>query len=165
MWLTEFEASLSKMTSKRRRTIGLISLGFLALFILFMILREVNKEVIVHDGYGFLPSWEEVRYDPTYIPLCVFSFMGSFLAGLFLLCDLLFCKHITFEHAPHFITVYCGMLHNTVYVDGKEADKLGPATYRNVVEVKLPSGVKAIVSFGRYHGRISYSDDAPSIDF
>lgn len=165
MWQKEFEAKLSKKTSKRRWTTGLICLGLLALFILFMTLREFTKEVIVHDGYIFLPAWEEVRYNSAYIPLCVFSFLGSFLAGIFLLCDFLFCKLYTFEHTPHFITVYRGMLHNTVYVDGKEADTLGPFTYRNVVEIKLPTGVKAIVSFGRYHSQISYSDDTPSVEF
>ena len=165
MWQTEFEAALSKKTSKRRWTSGLICLGLLALFILFMTLREVTKEVIVHDGYSFLPAWEEVRYNPVYIPFCVISIMGSIYAGIFLLVDFLFCQHRTFQHPPHSITVYRSMSHNIVYVDGKEVGKLGPFTYDHVIETKLPTGEKVIVSFSRYHARISYSDDTPSVEF
>lgn len=163
----EFEKQLSKADMKRRLIEGSLTLGFFIIFIISWSFREATKEVIVHQGYLFIPSWEEVNYDPIYLPFILLGVLGAMGSGCFLLSDCLFCKFAAVEKDSHYITLHRTLLHNVVYIDGKEVDRLGPFFISHVVETKLPGNVKVTVSFSRtvwFLAHISFSDDTPSVE-
>lgn len=167
MTQSEFEKQLSKADTKRRLIEGALTLVFFVIFIVSWSLREATKEVIVHEGYLFIPSWEEVNYDPIYLPFILLGVLGAIGVGCFLLSDCLFCRYETVEKDSHYITIHRTLLHNIVYIDGKEVDRLGPFFISHVVETKLPGNVKVTVSFSRTVwslAHISFSDDTPSVE-
>lgn len=166
MTQAEFEKELSCRQTKRRWLLGGLTLLFFAMFILFWILLEATKEVTVHGGTYF-PAWESVRYNHTFIYLLIFGLCGVFFCGISLIMDFLICGYKTIQKDQQYITVYRGMLHNFVYVDGKEKGRIGPFSVSHVVEVWLQSKVKVTVSFSRtiwLIAHISFSDHTPSME-
>lgn len=159
----DFERELSAKIRTRRLVTGCLALTCLAVFILFFILRESTKEVIVHEyGYSIIPSWTEVRYNNAYIPLIVLGLLGAMLSGSFLIMDFALCGYRTVHKDPYCVTIYRGMVHNAVYVDGQEKGHIGPFSHANVVEFWLPNQVRVTVSFSRvtwYMARVYFSDD------
>lgn len=161
----DFERSLSNRIITRRLITGCLALVFLALFILFFFLREASRTVIVH-GTGFsMISWTEVKYEDSYIPFIIISLIGGVISSIFLIVDLIMCGHKTIRKDQHCITLYRGISHNAVYVDGQEKGRMGPFSHSNVVEVWLPNRVRVTVSFSRsiwYMAHVSFSDDTAS---
>lgn len=161
----DFERALSKKIITRRLITGCLALVFLALFILFFFLREASRTVIAH-GTGFsMLSWTEVKYEDSYIPFIVISLIGGVISSIFLIVDLILCGYKTIRKDQHCITLYRGMSHNAVYVDGQEKGRMGPFSHSNVVEVWLPNRVRVTVSFSRvvwYLAHVSFSDDTAS---
>lgn len=161
----DFERSLSNRIITRRLITGCLALVFLALFILFFFLREASRTVIVH-GTGFsMISWTEVKYEDSYIPFIIISLIGGVISIIFLIVDLIMCGHKTIRKDQHCITLYRGISHNAVYVDGQEKGRMGPFSHSNVVEVWLPNRVRVTVSFSRsiwYMAHVSFSDDTAS---
>ena len=161
----DFERELSKKIITRRLITGCLALVFLALFLLFFFLRETSRTVTVHGtGYSML-SWTEVQYDDSYIPFIVISLIGGVVATIVLIVDLMMCGYKTIRKDQHCITLYLGIAHNTVYVDGQEKGRIGLFSHSNVVEVWLPNRVRVTVSFSRamwYIAHVSFSDDTAS---
>ena len=161
----DFERSLSNRIITRRLITGCLALVFLALFILFFFLREASRTVIVH-GTGFsMISWTEVKYEDSYIPFIIISLIGGVISIIFLIVDLIMCGHKTIRKDQHCITLYRGISHNAVYVDGQEKGRMGPFSHSNVVEVWLPNRVRVTVSFSKlvwYIAHVSFSDDTAS---
>ena len=162
----DFERELSAKIRNRRLVTSCLALTFLALFSLCLILRETTKEVIVHEyGYSIIPSWTEVNYNNAYIFPIVLGLMGTILSGIFLTVDFSMCGYRTIHKAGHDITIYRGMNHNAVYVDGQEKGRIGPFDMSHVIEVWLPNRVRVTVSFSRalwYMAHVSFSDDTAS---
>ena len=66
-----------------------------------------------------------------------------------------------------FITIYKANTANIVYVNGEEKGRLTFFSFSHYIEIKLPDGVKATISFGRglfMPIHVSYSDNTPSVD-
>ena len=162
----DFERELSAKIGTRRLIIGCLALTFLALFILCLILREASKEVITHHyGIAFLPARTEIRYNEAYMIPIVLGLLGTVLACIFLITDFAMCGYRTVHKDSHDITIYRGMNHNAVYVDGQEKGRIGPFEMSHVVEVWLPNRVRVTVSFSRavwYMAHVSFSDDTAS---
>ena len=164
----EFENQLTKHIFKRRLITGLIWGAFLLLTATFGILRDATKEVIYHEGYaGLISGWEEIIYNETYTILIVLSILGSVFPGSFLLVEFLLGSYRTIQKDLYHITVYRGMLHNILYVDGQEMARTEPSSHSHTLEAHLPNGVRVTVSFGRgvwLLAHISYSDNTPSVE-
>ncbi len=163
----EFEKQLRKKDRYRRLIEGVLTGVLLAVGILFWYLRESTKEVILHEGFYFIPGWEEVNYNDNYVPFILLGFLGAFCIGVFWLIDLMMCRFATIQKDLHQITIYRGMLHEIVYVDGAEKGRIEPFSFTNVAEVRLANNVKVTVSFQRgiFHiAHVSFSDDTPSIE-
>lgn len=162
----DFERALSKKINIRRLIESCLALIFLALFILFLILRESTKEVIVHEyGFPITPSWTEANYCNAYILPIVLGLIGLMMSVIFLIVDLTMCGYKTVRKDLYCITIYRGMWRNLVYVDGKEQGRLEPFAHSNVVEVWLPNRIRVTVSFSRaiwYMAHVSFSDDTAS---
>ena len=110
-------------------------------------------------------SWTEVKYEDSYIPFIIISLIGGVISIIFLIVDLIMCGHKTIRKDQHCITLYRGISHNAVYVDGQEKGRMGPFSHSNVVEVWLPNRVRVTVSFSRsiwYMAHVSFSDDTAS---
>ena len=163
----EFEKQLSKADRKRRSIEGALALGFLALFIASWSFREATKEIIIHEGYLFIPSWEEVNYDPVYLPFIIVGLLGGMFSGCFLLSDCLFCRYKTVEKDSNYKTIHRALNYNFVYINGTEVERIGPFSFSHVAETKLPNHVKVTICFSRavwYLAHISFSDDTPSVE-
>ena len=161
----DFERELSAKIRTRRVITGCVALIFLAMFILFLSLRESTKEVIVHSAGFIIPSWTEVRYNDAYIFPIVLGLIVAMMSGIFLIMDFAMCGYRTIHKDPHCITLYRGMSCNIVYVDGQEKGRMGPFAVSNVVEVWLPNRIRVTVSFSRaiwYMAHVSFSDDTAS---
>ena len=163
----EFEKQLAAGIRRRRWIEGGLTLAFFAMFILCQCLREVTKQVILHEGAWFIPDWEEVNYNEAYLPFIIIGIMGTIYAGLVLVMDALSCGYRTIEKDLHYITICRGMLRTTVYVNGKEVGRTEPFSHCDVAEFRLTSRVKVTVSFSRTIWRmahISFSDDTASVE-
>ena len=156
------EGKLRKKLIIRRVIIGLFIIIFAALGITCYTLREQSREVTVH-GSGIF-TYETVTYNDSYVFGVVIGVWGAVMAPVLLLLDLAFSRFATVEVNGNYITVYRGTLRCIVYVNGEENDNI---FYERVVDLRLPDGVKATVSF--YRGalllaHISFSDSNPSVD-
>lgn len=165
----EFEIQLTKHIFKRRLITALIFGAFLLLAATFGILREVTKEHIDHcvGTGGFVASWTEIKYNESYAILMVLSILCSVFPGSCLLVDFLLGSYRTIQKDLYHITVYRGMLHNILYVDGQEMARIEPFSHTHIAEAHLPDGVRVTVSFGRgvwLLAHISYSDNTPSVE-
>lgn len=160
-----FEKSLSKKINKRRIIEGVISVVFLITALVFSLLRESTKEVIIH-GEGYL-SWTETNYNNNYLIGVGIGAIVGLMALIFLVVDFSFCRFETIKTNGHFITVYRGMKECALYINSQEKEKLTFLSFSNVIETKLPDGVKVVVSFYRgalFLAHVSFSDNNPSID-
>lgn len=162
----KLEENLSKYIFKRRM-IEFISLFVgIVICILFFVLRDLSKEVII-TGEGIFKH-ETIVYNDYYIIGILIGFFGSIIAGSFLLSDCLYSRYATTKANGYYITVYKGMLYNILYIDGEEVRRITYTRYSSgVIETKLPDGVKVCVSFNRLMftiAHISYSDNNASID-
>lgn len=161
----DFERELSAKIRTRRLITGCLALIFLALFILFVSLRESTKEVVVYEAGFIIPSWPEVHYNNGYLFPIALGIMGVIFFGIFLIMDFAMCGFRTIHKDGHDITVCRGMNRNIVYVDGQEKGRIGPFDMSHVVEVWLPNRVRVTVSFSRviwYMAHVSFSDDTAS---
>lgn len=167
MMQKEFEKQLSQKIFKRRIIEGTISILLLVIGLVFLGLREASKEVIIHDGYLIIPAWEEINYNNAYLLPALVCILGAVWIGCFLLADLLCCRYRTVQKDLHHITIYRGMLHSLVYVNGTKKGQLEPFSGSQVVEVWLPNRIRITVSFNRtlFHlAHISFSDNTTSIE-
>ena len=165
----EFENQLTKHIFKRRLITGLIWGAFLLLTATFGILREVTKVVIHPEQHeGWISDFTQIiQYNENYAILMVLSILASIVPGSCLLVDFLQGSYRTIQKDLYHITVYRGMLHNILYVDGQEMARTKPFSHSHTVEAHLPNGVRITVSFGRtifLLAHISYSDNTPSIE-
>ncbi len=161
----DFERELSSKIRTRRLIIGCLALVFLALFMAGWILLETTQELIVYGGPPPIPSWEHVEYNYGYIAPIALGLLGIVYCGIMLLTDFVMCGHKTIRKDLHYITLYRGIGHNIVYVDGQEKGRIGPFSHTNVAEVWLPNRIRVTVSFSRtisYMAHVSFSDDTAS---
>lgn len=163
--VNKLEKDLSAYLFKRRVISATVLCFSLILGIVFSLVREFTKEVVVH-GEGFF-SYETVTYYDYYVIGIVIGFLTATVLGCVLFTDLIFCRFQTTTANNYFITVYRGMNKCSVYIDGEEKDSLGMLSFSNVIDTKLPDGTKICVSFSRgafMIAHISYFDHNLSID-
>jgi hypothetical protein len=155
----------------KRKIIRLAAIAVLAI-LLFVAgtvcysIREESREVVTHQvGYH---TWETVTYDDSLIPLIALSMAGGIVAIFYIFLDFMICRYETLPVNGPFLTVYRGPGAAVDYVDGEERGRLGVFEWASpVVEVRLPDGVKATVTFGRtpwVMAHVSYSDNNPSVE-
>jgi len=89
----KLENELTKKIRKRRIITGSVFIVFLVIGILFTVLRESSKEIIIH---GDIFKWEEVVYKHDYL----FFILTGFLGAVFAFCVLFLTEYIC---APSFI--------------------------------------------------------------
>lgn len=161
----EFERDLAQKIRARRLTMCIVCLLFFTACIVSWILLETTKEVIVHGGPSAVHTWERERYNLDLILPLIIGLVGTIYCAISLLVDFLACRFQTIRKDMQYITIYRGMLHSIVYVDGREMGRIEPFMPSNVVEVRLANQVKVTISFSRtiwYMAHVSFSDDTAS---
>ena len=159
------EKELSGYLFKRRIIVSIMFGIFLIIGIVFSLVREATKEVVVH-GEGFF-SYETITYNDYYAIGIVSGFLMATVLACFLVVDLTSCRFQTTVANNHYITVYRGMNKCSVYINGEETDNIGIVSFTNVVDIKIPDGTKISVAFSNSAwliAHISFSDNNPSID-
>ena len=141
----KLEKELTYQMRKRRIISGILFVAFISVGIVFSLIREASKEVVVH-GEGIF-SYEFVTYNEYYAIGILIGFLTATVIGCFLFTDLLFCRFQTAEANTHYITVYRGIKKCSVYVNGVEKDNIGMFSVANVVDTMLPNGTKISVAF------------------
>ena len=168
MGYIDLENQLSQKRRKTRIILALCVVISLVLFFFGIGMREASKEVTVHD-YVFFQR-ESVTYNNNWFLLILPAIIAFIYLSAFLIVDLVLCHFKTFEKDNQHITVYRGMSRSVVYVDGNEVGKIEPLSYEYVIETKLLSGVKVIISFPRRRSllidyvHVSFSDNTPSLE-
>ena len=163
--VAKLENDLSHYLRKRRIILGILFIAFLMMGIVFALIREATKEVVVH-GEGVF-SYEIVTYNEYYVIGILMGFLTATVIGCILFSDFMFCRFQTVEVNTHDITVYKGMNKCSVYINGEEKDNVGLFSFTNVVDTKLPDGTKISVAFSRsvfMIAHISFSDNNSPID-
>ena len=128
-------------------------------------IAENSKEVITHGEYFY--KWDEVTYNNTYVIGIISGVVAAIYTGCLLFGDVLSSKIDTIEANGNYITIYKANTANIVYVNGEEKGRLTFFSFSHYIEIKLPDGVKATISFGRglfMPVHVSYSDNTPSVD-
>ncbi len=160
----KLENELTKKIRKRRIIIGSVFIVFLVIGILFIVLRESSKEIIIH---GDIFKWEQVVYKHDYLFFILTGFLGAVFAFCVLFGDFLGSRFETTKVNGHYLTIYRGIFESIVYINGEEKERLVITNFSNVIETKLPDGVKVIIAFSRsvlFTAHISFSDNNKSIE-
>lgn len=164
--IEKLEKDLSKYIFKRRMIEFICFFAGIVMCILFFILRDITKEVII-SGEGYF-KYETIVYNDYYVIGIMIGLFGSMFAGIFLLTDCLYSRYASTKANGYYITVYKGMLYNILYINGEEIDRITYNRYSSgVIDTRLPDGVKVCISFSRSFFsicHISYSDNNSSID-
>ena len=158
----ELEKKLSRMMLIRRIVLGVISVFFIVLGIVYHNLFMDSKEVTIF-GEGIF-QYDSVTYNFDLLHGVTSGIIGSVIAIVFFLVDMLCVRYACTMSNGNYITVYRGY-NSVVYVNGEEADRLRIFSFNNVIEAFLDNGVRITVSFSRRNtviAHISYSDGSPS---
>jgi len=154
------EAYLKKRIQKRRITESLFCLGSLAVMVLFIVLYALSKEVTeIESVFG---TYQTVMYNPDFIYGIGFGLMALTVFTTILICDLLGSKLHTLEVGGAAVTLYRGLFHTKLYVNGTLADSLTFSGYH--MEALLPDGSKVNVALGKWSAHLTFSNGAEAVD-
>lgn len=146
---------------RRRRIIetALTACG-LAAMILFFVLRESTKLVTEQD-FGFGIVRQSVTYQEHWGILILFAVWFFCISGIFLACDFLLTRLRTVEVAGCLITLYHGLAHTYLYVDGEQKD--GGCLVGHHLEAPIPGGT-VYVSLGKWSAYMTFSNGHPPVE-
>ena len=136
-----------------------IAIIFLALAIVFTIIRYSNRSVI-ESGTPLLPN--EVVYPNNYLGLIMASYMISGYTVLVFICDVIIARIYNLELDGEEVVIYANLLVWKLVVNGELVDSTFGKTF---LEAKLKNGVKLTASrqiFLSFH--LTFSDGRKEID-
>ena len=145
---------------KKRRTIEVVlSVIFLTTIIIFSILYGQSK-VVEEIGWGPIKhQFVSYNYDFTWGILV--GYLGFVISSIFLIGDLVFSKLKTFEINSDYITLYRGINHTNLYINGEKKDSITLGYY---LEATLSDRTKVNVALGKWSAHITFSNGHPPID-
>ncbi len=153
------ENELKKHIRKMRMVEIVLCVVSLVIVIAFGIAYEQSKVV---ETIGIGPfQYQSITYNTDFmwgIMVGVLLFIPSIIT---LICDIIFIQYTTIEVNGYYVTVYRGMVHNNLYVDGVYQDGLFLVVHH--LETSLPDGTKVFVSLGKWSTHFSFSNGQPSI--
>ena len=121
------------------------------LFIIFLICLFFTINALQSRGY--FSSNGNVRVaaeNIAYIILLMVSTLVVVMSTVTFITELLICRFKSFPVNDNYVTVYRGKLIRTIYVNGEKNSSLPVIfAFTNVLETRLPDGVKMTVTFGK----------------
>ena len=152
------ENELRNRMKKRWIIETVISAVFLIIAVAFTVAYE-NSLVVEEKDWGFV-THKAVTYNTDLTWGILVGWLGFVPSMIFLIGDRLFCKLVTHEVGGYYLTLYRGMHHNNLYVNGECKD----SSSGYYLETTLPDRTKVTVSLGKWSAHISFSNGHPSID-
>ncbi len=141
---------------------------FAALVYIFHYLWENHTQIVYHEPMPpRYEAWESVEQNPLYLFIFVISLVFSEFSAICLIFDLIFCRFKTIVKGDQHLTIYRGLFHHRVYVDGVEKGFHCFPMYTNVIEVWMANRVRVTVTLSRnfwYMAHISFSDHTASVE-
>ncbi len=142
----KLDLQLRKQIQKNKLIWGLVALAGFGMFIVFAALREAA--------------------DSLDIVLLVLPAVFTLTFGISFFIGSLFCRFESVQSGKDVITVYRGMLHNILYINGVEKDRTAPFNYHYYLEGRLSDGSTATVAFARWYAfRLTFSNGQPPVEF
>ncbi len=162
-----FEKQLSKRIRIRRLVLTAVTLVLLTVSIVCFILLKSSGQLVVTDESLSITIQDEGSSSVWQVFLLAFGFVCAIFSLSVLLVDFLYSRFKTVYHGPHFITIYRGLLVNSIFVDGVETDRLGLLSFTNVIATRLPDKVRITVTFSTsilWLAHVSFSDQSTSLE-
>ncbi len=161
----ELEQKLRRQIQKNRIIWAVVTLAGLIITIVFTILRENSRQVEIIGPPDFFLSYKKVTYNNNF----AFGILSGVLIGMYglaLLAGSLFNRFETTSAGQDTITVYRGMLHSILYINGEERDRIAPFSYKYFMEAPLSNGSTVTVALSRfYRFRITFSNGQKPEEF
>ena len=155
----ELENQLKVRIRKRRMIEALLTLAFLTVVIVSAVLFGQSKGV-EEISYGSIKH-QSVTYNYDFMWGILIGVLGFTFSIIFWICDLVFSKVVTFEINGDFVTLYRGITHVNLYVNGQQKDCISTGYY---LEAPLSDGTKVNVALGKWSAHITFSNGHPPID-
>ena len=155
----DLENKLKIRIKKHRITESLVCVVFLLILIVFTILYY-QSESVEETSWGPI-THQNITYNIDYIWGILIGVLGFIPALIVLITDCLFLRLVTVEVNSDYITLYRGLVHTYLYVNGEQKDSI---IYGYYLEADLSDGSKITVSLGKWTAHISFSNGHPSID-
>lgn len=159
---SELEKKLKRSTLRRRLILLAVFVAFLTLGIVFTVLYNSSRQEETIDGSPLLPSYTYETYNYSYISGQVIGYVVVFYVAVFLIVDLLCWTFKTVQAGDSFITIYRGGFKIAMYIDGELVDAI--YGFRHYLEGKLKDGSTVSASFGRWSGRMVFTNGHAPID-
>ena len=126
---------------------------------------ETSAQIVHYDSP--FENYTRKVYDESYIPFIIAGMTGGVVCFYIVLMDLLLSKYKTVQKGQQYLTLYRGLIFNSVYVDGIEKGRTIPMPHVNMVEVWLADRVRATVHFTASLlniAHISFSDHTATME-
>ncbi len=160
MQQTVLEQALRTRIKRRRYLLWGILALCLALSIILTALYAGSRTVAELD-YGF-GAYEIVSHNHDLGLFAGLSWLLPVIVGIVLLGDYLLTRLHVVEKDGCAITLYRGLVHTYLYVDGEQRD--GGLLVGYHLEAPLPDGTRVHVALGKWSAYMTFSDNHPPVD-
>ena len=156
----ELEEELRRRIRRRRIIKAVISLVFIIIAVAFTAAREQSR-VVEEIDLGFI-THQSVTYNSDFVWGILIGWLGLVYSVISLITDFVGSKVVTVEVNDDFITLYRGILHINLYVNGEYKDGLCVFGYH--LEAPLSDGAKVNVALGKWSAHLTFSNGHKAID-
>ncbi len=153
------EDELRNYIRKRRIIEGVVCAVFLVILVVFVALYEQSRAVEEVD-WGFKTHYV-VTYNNDYLWGILIGSLGTILLGIWLIADFVFSRFTTVEVNGDYITLYRGVLHSNLYVNGEYKDGMVMGYY---LEATLSDRTKVNVALSKWSAHLTFTNGYPPID-
>ena len=155
-----FEQELWRKTKKQRLIHGVICAISFAIVIICWSAYE-NSKVVKEIVAGYL-RYPAVTYNYNWLWGIAIGVLPLIYAAIALFCDFLFTIIASVEINSNFVTLYRGLFHVNLYINGKCQDSLTLFGYH--LQATLPDGTKVYAALGKWSARLTFSNGYPPVD-
>ncbi len=147
---------------RQRLLFGCLTGACFLLFVVFFYLYTASAR-IEHVGSGYF-GYDKVTHDTGYgVAAVVALFLGMWTACIW--AGTGFCRCVSAQCGGDTVLVHRGLLGNYLYINEKEADRMGPLTFRYYMEGRLCDGSTVTVALSRYRAvKLVFSNGQPSVE-
>jgi hypothetical protein len=156
----ELEEKLRKRIKKRRIIEAALIVAFLIIVIVFSVLYEQSK-VVEEISFGPI-KYQDITYNNDFTWGILVGALGFIPTVIYLICDFIFSKLVTFEVGNDYITFYRGIAHINLYVNGEYKD--GLSLYGYYLEAALSDNTRVNVALGKWSAHFTFTNGHPPID-
>ncbi len=153
------ENTLKAHIRKRRVIESITSTVFLVVLIAFAVLYGKSR-VVEEVDWGFIIH-RTVTYNDDFLWGILLGSLGTILFGILLIADFVFSRFTTVEVNSDYITLYRGVLHTNLYVNGEYKDGMAIGYY---LEATLSDRTKVNVALSKWSAHLTFTNGYPPVD-